>query len=343
MLDFQHWPASSDFLDQLKNIYPSTKEVASTPFRVLEKAGTLTLRKYSAENPHKLPILLLPSVINRYFVLDLLPEKSLIRSYLQNGHDVYMIDWGVPHSHEQYLSFENLLNVYVDFLLAKVFQEAGGEKLHIVGHCLGGTIGLLLANLNPDRFASLSLLTAPVNFSDDDKLSRWARYPDFDLEAFIEAYGNVPWFLLQSSFIALRPTQLLSKTRHYLAKSKDNRFLRNFWAMESWSNDNVNLRAKCFYLLLKELYRENALSEGRIILQGRRIDLSQLTLPIFTLIADHDHIVSKNSHLRLEMVPLVENFETVVVEGGHVGALIGGRSQKFLWPKMIEWMDDCGK
>lgn len=343
MLDFQHWPASSDFLDQLKNIYPSINEVASTPFRVLETAGSLTLRKYSADSASKLPILLLPSVINRSFVLDLLPEKSLIKSYLQNGHDVYMIDWGVPHSHEQYLSFENLLSIYVDFLLTKVFQDSEEQKLHIVGHCLGGTIGLVLANINPDRFASISLLTAPVNFSDDDKLSRWARHPEFDLEAFIEAYGNVPWFLLQSSFIALKPTQLLSKARQYLTKSKDNRFLRNFWAMESWSNDNVNLRARCFYLLLKDLYRENALSAGRVSLQGRRIDLSQLTLPIFTLIADHDHIVAKNSHLRSEMVPLVKKFEKVVVEGGHVGALLGGRSQKVLWPKMIEWMDNCEK
>lgn len=343
MLDFQHWPASSDFLDQLKKIYPSAEEVASTPFRVLEQAGALTLRKYSAENPQKLPILLLPSVINRSFVLDLLPEKSLIKSYLQNGHDVYLIDWGVPQSYEQYLSFENLLSVYVDFLLAKVFQESGGKKLHIVGHCLGGTIGLLLANLKPDSFVSLSLLTAPVDFADDDKLSRWARHPEFDLEAFIEAYGNVPWFLLQSSFIALKPTQLLSKTRQYLTKARDNKFLRNFWAMEAWSNDNVNLRAKCFYSLLKDLYRANALSEGKVFLQGKRIDLSQLTLPIFTLIADHDHIVAKKSHLRSEMVPLVKNFEAVVVDGGHVGALIGGRSQKVLWPKMIEWMDGCEK
>lgn len=343
MFDFQHWPESSNFLNYLKNVNPSTGDVASTPFTVLEQAGTLTLRKYSSDNSSKLPILILPSVINRSFVLDLLPEKSLVRYYIQNGHDVYMLDWGVPESHEQYLSFESLLNVYVDFLLNKAYQDCQGQRFHIVGHCLGGTIGLLLASLSPDRFASLSLITAPVNFSDNDKLSCWARHSEFDLSAFIEAYGNVPWLLLQSSFIALKPTQILSKARQYFSKSNDTRFLRNFWAMEAWSNDNVNLRARCFDLLLKDFYRSNALVKGNMVLRGQKIDLSQLTLPIFNLIANHDHIVSQDSHLRSEMVPRVKNFSVVTAEGGHVGALIGGRSQKVLWPKMIEWMESCEK
>lgn len=342
MVDFQHWPEATGFLDYLKKTQSSMKDIASTPFEVLERAGTLQLRKYkAAEGKVGQPILILPSVINRSFILDLLPEKSLIRNFLSQGHDVYLIDWGVPQSHEQNLSFETLLTLYVEFLLKRIEVDCGGKKLHIVGHCLGGTIGLILANLMPERFRSLSMITAPVSFLENDKLSSWARHPDFDLPAFTDAYGNVPWFILQSAFIALKPTQVISKCRQFLSKSKDPRYLRNFWAMESWSNDNVNLRRGCFQILLEELYRKNALEYGLMHLRGKRIDLQHHALPTFVLIAPHDHIVPVTSHLRGEMVPRVQNFEMLHAEGGHVGALLSGRSQKVVWPKLNEWIKNC--
>jgi polyhydroxyalkanoate synthase len=341
MMDFQHWPEATGFLDYLKKTQPSMSDIASTPFEVLETAGSLQLRKYKAQDSQAHPVLILPSVINRAFVLDLLPEKSLIQNFLSHGHDVYLIDWGVPQGHEQNLSFENLLTLYVDFFLKSIEVDSGGRKLHVLGHCLGGTIGLILANLQPDRFLSLSLITAPVSFLEDNKLASWARHPDFDLPAFTEAYGNVPWFMLQSAFIALKPSQVLSKCRQFLGKSKDARYLRNFWAMEAWSNDNVNLRGGCFTVLLRDLYGKNALQEGTLTIQGQKVDLCQHELPTFVLLAPHDHIVSPTSHLTAEMVPQVKNFEVVHAEGGHVGALLSGRSQKVVWPKLTEWIKNC--
>lgn len=342
MIDFQHWPETSGFLQFLKRTEPSLNDIASTPFEVLDEVGAISLRKYQSNaKDHRWPVLILPSIINRPFVLDLLPEKSFVLNLLKNGHDVYMVDWGIPQSHEQHLSFERLMTLHLEYLLEKVEIDCGGEKVHLMGHCLGGTIGLMASLLNPDRFASLTLITTPVRFSDNDKLSLWARCPDFDLQAFTEAYGNVPWFLLQSTFLALKPNQVFQKYRQLMVKLKDPKFVRNFWAMESWANDNVDLRGECFKVLLGELYQKNALEKGSMKIGKKTLDLRQHQLPTFVLIADADHIVSPLSHLTAEMVPKVKDLKVVNSEGGHVGALIGGRSVKTIWPQLNNWMRTC--
>lgn len=341
-MDFQHWPETSGFLDYLKKTEPTFKDVGSTPFEVLDRAGSLALRKYSAIGTKKgSPVLLLPSIINRSFVLDLLPEKSFVRNFLLHGRDVYMIDWGVPQRHEQHLSLETLMTLYLDYLLKRVEQDCDGQKLHLMGHCLGGTLALMISNIMPERFLSLTMITAPVSFQNNDKLSLWARSPDFDLTAFIEAYGNVPWFLMQSAFLALKPTQITSKLRQYSLKIKDSKFLRNFWAMEAWSNDNVNVRGDCFKVLLSELYRKNLLAQNLMKIGDKFIDLRQQVTPTFVLIAGADHIVPETSHLSTKMIPLVKNFVSATADGGHVGALIGGRSQKLVWPRLTEWIKTC--
>lgn len=345
MLDYQHWPESSGILDYLKKMESSFRDIGSTPFEVLEQAGSLTLRKYQSvvqgPVPARNPILILPSLINRSFVLDLLPEKSVIGHFLRQGHDVYLVDWGVPLSHERHLSFESLLTVYFDFFLKRIELDAPGCSLHLVGHCLGGTLGLIVANLWPERFLSLTLITAPVRFRENDKLSLWCRSPDFDLEAFVEAYGNIPWVLLQSTFIALKPTQIVSKFRHLLARSRDQKFLRNFWAMEAWSNDNIDFRGECFKTLLEGFYKANSLEESLFEIEGRKIDLRTHELPTFVLVAKSDHIVPAGSHLIPEMVPRVQNFTSMSADGGHIGALLGGSAQKVVWPELNKWMRNC--
>lgn len=341
MLDFQHWPEATGFLDYLKKTRHEVADVGSTPYEALERAGSMELRKYPSASSSRLPLLILPSVINRSFVLDLLPEKSLVRHFMAQGHDVYLIDWGIPQSHEQHLSFENLITLYVDLFLKRIELDSDASKLHLLGHCLGGTMGLILSNLYPQKFASLSMLTAPVSFTEHDKLSTWARHPEFDVRAFLDAYGNVPWVLLQTAFIGLKPTQLLSKGRQFMAKAKDPRFLRNFWALESWSNDNVNLRGGCYQMLLQDLYKDNLLQKNQMRIRKTPIDLQKHQLPTLVLVADHDHIVPTASHLTPQMTPQVQNFEVFNVEGGHVGALLGGQAQKAVWPKITAWMRNC--
>ena len=348
MIDFQHWPEATGLLPFLKKQSSRFEEVGCTPFEVLEEAGSLQLRKYQAPPNSKIngeakknPVLIIPSFINRSFILDLLPEKSFVRHFLNEGHDVYLIDWGIPKSHEQNLSLEALLCTYLEFLYRKAQLDCGGQKVHLVGHCIGGTIALISAILSANYFLSLTLLTAPVDFVDDDKLSRWVREPNFDNEAFVNAYGNIPWPLMQLTFLSLKPTQLWSRGLQFAKKYNDKSFMRNFTAMESWINDNVNLRSHLFLTIMIDLYQKNSIASGEMNIAGKLVDLSKTKIPVFVLISEEDHIVPASSHLKHEIVPKVQNFKVVSAPGGHVGALIGGRSQKTIWPSLTNWMGIC--
>ena len=338
-MDLLSLTRSTGLLDYFQRTKEGFEEIGATPFRVLERAGSLSLREYlSPVEKKRKPILILPSFINRSFVLDLLPEKSFVKYFLDQGHDVYMIDWGVPEVHEQWMTLEELLAGYLDLFLKKIELQRPGESLHLVGHCLGGTLSLILASQYSEKFLSLTLITTPVQFTDDDKLSLWARSPRFDVESFVEAHGNVPWVLLQSTFLALRPTQGFSKIRSLFKKRKDKDFLRNFIAMETWSNDNVDLRGLCFKSLLLDFYRDNKLAEGKLKIHGKSVDLSQLQIPTFVLIAKNDHIVSAGSHLQPKHMSALSQIKIVEAEGGHIGALLGGASRKSIWPQMRDWM-----
>jgi polyhydroxyalkanoate synthase len=340
MIDFQHWPESTGLLSFLKSNFSDFREIGSSPFEVLEEAGSIQLRKYLAsESIHEnKPVLIIPSFINRSFILDLLPEKSFIRHFLDRGHDVYLIDWGVPKGHEKHLTLEALLTVHLNFLIQKIHQDCGGAKVHLIGHCIGGTLSFILSALMHEYFLSLTLLTAPVQFKEKDKLSLWASEPQFDAPAFVEAYGNIPWAITQATFLSLKPLQLWARTQHLLKKVKDKKNFKNTLAMEIWINDNVNLRGQLFKFIIEDLNKNDSIALEKFAIGNRTVDLKKFRLPIFVLASEEDHIVPIANHLRAELVPSAADFQFKSAEGGHVGALISSRSQKTLWPAMTEWM-----
>jgi polyhydroxyalkanoate synthase len=340
MLDFQHWPETSAALDRWSKISPWPVEVGATPFEVIETMGSMSLRFYSppATGVSRDPVFIVPSFINRPFILDLMPDKSLIGSFLDRGHHVYLFDWGVPHRHESNLRFDEIVSLYLDLALKKVSAHSGAERVHLVGHCLGGTVATVMASLNQDCFHSLTLLTTPVEFSGDQKLGNWVRNPNFDVDAFYEAYGNAPWPMLQSLFVSLKPMQMQHKYRHLLKKLGDKKFVRNFLAMELWSNDNIDMRGDSFRFVIQDLYKANKLAKGELSIGQKKIELHRLHLPILVVSASQDHIVPDEALLKASDVPHSRQFLHVVAEGGHVAAILSAKAKSGLWPRIGEWI-----
>lgn len=305
---------------------------------LIAEAGSIQLLKFtSTKKKSVLPVLFIPSFINRHYVLDLLPEKSLLQHYLQSGFDVYLLNWGEPEEEDQWLSFETFFEVHFDYLAAKLFQDAQAQRFHVVGQCLGGQMGLLYSLLQPGRVASLSLVTTPIDFDQGGKLTDWARHQVLDLPKFIEARGNTPWPWMQLGFLGMRPVQLLTKYKKLFDRRHDLHFKRNFLALETWSFDNINVRGQFFLSLIQEFYQKNAWLKEGFELRGQFLKVADLKVPVAILNAEDDHIVPLSSTLRPGQVPLVKNFKKWNCRGGHIGALIGSYSQQTVWPQWIKW------
>lgn len=332
-------------LKRLKNLAMVVKRekarVGQTPAHVVHAENKWRLLRYVAREQglaHDTPILLIPSLINRHYVLDLMPGKSFAEYLVAQGHDVFIIDWGTPGDEDRYLTFDTITDDYIGRAVRKAAKFSPDEKVHVLGYCLGGTLATIHAAHRPEHIASLLPLAAPISFADRrGLLGAWTNTKNFDLDVLVEATGNVPWQLLQSSFHLLRPTMNLSKATHFVDQAWDDQFLDGFFAIETWSNDNVSFPGACYKRYIQELYRDDLLMKGEFTLHGKRVDLSRITCPVLAITFIHDHIVPLSNAAPLMDVIASKDSTLVKMSGGHVGAVVSRKASTKLWPQISEW------
>lgn len=281
------------------------------------------------------PVLLVPSLINRHYVLDLRPGRSFAEFLVEHGHDVYMIDWGTPGDEDRHLEWDDIVDRYLGRAIRLAARPAG--RVHLMGYCLGGTLAAVHAAARPERVASLMLVAAPIDFHQGGLLARWTSTPSFDLDALAEAFGNVPWPLMQASFHMLRPTLNLSKLVSVLDRAWDDEFLDHFAALERWGNDNVSFPGRAYRRYVQELYRENRLAAGSFTMSGLPARLDAIRQPVAVVSFAHDHIVPEQSATAaLDLVSSADR-TLVRVSGGHVGAMVSRKARSGLWGQLSAW------
>lgn len=321
-----------------------TTRVGTTPRDVVFQKHTMRLLHYRRETPplYDEPVLFCYALINRPYILDLQPGKSVIERYLEHGFDVYMIDWGVPSAADRSLTLEtyvcDLLRSAVEFIL----DRRGLEKLHLVGYCMGGTLATLFTALRPHTVKTLTLLATPIDFSGRESLLNvWAAREHFDVDAFIDTHGNCPAWFLQACFLSTKPVQnVLEKNLAFFEQLDEPRFLTSFFAMERWINDNIPVAGETFREFVKKLYQANELVRGELRLGERPVELGRITCPVLVLTAKNDHLVPPPSTEGILPHLGSRDVRSLAVDAGHVGLVVGGKAHKVLWPAAAHWLSE---
>ena len=314
--------------------------VGATPADVVLVENKLRLLRYRPLPrgvAYRTPILLIPSLINRHYILDLMPGKSFAEYLVGAGHDVWVVDWGTPGDEDRYLELDDICGTLLARAVRTVARTSARGQVHLLGYCMGGLFAAMHAALEPGQVASLCNLATPVRFSGTDPLGQWSSSPQFDLDALVDATGNVPWQLLQGAFGMLRPTLGLAKTVNLIDRAWNDRFLDGFLAMETWANDNVSLPGAFFRRYIGELYRDDALAAGRMTIHGRRVCLGDIQCPTLAVVFEHDTIAPWQDCACL--VDLVESEDSDVwkLPGSHVGGVVSRPASKGLWPALSGW------
>jgi polyhydroxyalkanoate synthase len=317
---------------------PDVGQTAADVVHEENKWRLLRFRRHPEGEQYKTPLLLVPSLINRWYVLDLMPGKSLVEYLVGRGHDVFIIDWGTPGDEDRYLDFDTICDQYIGRAVRRAARLAGTPGVHVLGYCLGGTLATMYAARRPEHVTSLIALAAPVRFDPEGLLAVWTRSPQFDLDGLIDACGNVPWPLMQAAFQMLRPTLTLSKAQHMVDRAWDDEFLDGFFALERWGNDNVSFPGECYRRYITELYREDRLIRGTFALSGRVIKLEDIKAPTLTIAFHHDNIVPLSSAVALHERVSSEDKQLMQLNGGHVGAVVSRKASGGLWPGISAWM-----
>jgi polyhydroxyalkanoate synthase subunit PhaC len=316
--------------------------IAPTPAWCIATIGAARLLRYESVPgvPPRDPILLCPSLINRLYILDLKADISTVQQLRNDGHAVYGIDWGNPGPAEHGVGFEGF-TLRLRSLLQRACEDAGVGKMHVLGHCLGGTLATALAAVDDAHMQSLINLTVPLHFGDDSMLSKWIRAPFFDAQLVVDVVGHVPPWLTQPAFQVLKPMGQASKVLRLLQSLDKPQFLEFFRCLETWINDNVSIPDAFFVDLNERLYRKNDLAGGRLTMPSiaaAPVHFENVRIPVMTIAAQEDHIVPVASavppHARF---PHAGN-RLEVLPGGHIGAVVGGLARKRLWPALLEFM-----
>ncbi|HEY8041715.1 MAG TPA: alpha/beta fold hydrolase [Polyangiaceae bacterium] len=309
--------------------------VGTTPADVVHSENKWRLLRYRRREPARFrtPVLFVPSLINRHYVLDLLPGKSFAEWLVARGHDVYCIDWGTPADEDRYLTFDDVC----DRTIGRALRKTGAERAHVLGYCMGGTLAAIHASAHSERFASLVALAAPVRFMNAGLLGVWTQSATFEPRALVDALGNVPWQLLQSSFHMLRPTLNLAKMVQLVDRAYDDEFLDGFLALETWGNDNVSFPGEVWRTWVEELYRGDAFAAGTFALAGKPARIEGITCPLLSVTFEHDSIVPKESAADLHERAGSLDKQALHLAGGHVGAVVSRGAARRLWPVLSEF------
>lgn len=319
-------------------------KVATTPHDVVYEEDSLKLLRY--RNEHSIdfaePVLVCFALVNRPYILDLQPDRSVVRQLLKRGFDVYLIDWGIPTAADRTLRLQDYVCGFLKNVVEFVCRHTNSPKLNLLGYCMGGTMSTMYTALYPEQVRNLILMAAPIDFSGDEGLlNLWTREEYFDVDGLVDAFGNCPGSFLQTSFQMMKPVQnYVEKYLGFLEKMDDEAYLENYFAMERWSNDNIPVAGETFREFVRYLYQRNQLVKGEVRLRDQVVNLRNIACPLLTLVAEHDHLVPASSTLAIKNFVSSQFVHGFSVNAGHVGLAVSSKAHGHLWPDAAMWIAD---
>lgn len=285
------------------------------------------------------PLLVCFALVNRPTVLDLQPDRSLIRVLLESRRDVYLIDWGDPDPADRVLGLDDYVERYLGGCVRHLLRAHRVEAVDLLGVCQGGTLALCYAALHPQQIAQLITLTTPVDFqTGDDLLSKWVRA--VDIESVTRA-GNVPGALLNGLFLALRPfSQGPLRYLKWLEQPPQPAALTQFARLQRWIYDNPDQPATAFRQFVQWMYQENRLVRGTLELAGQRVQLARIVQPLLNLYALRDHIVPPEASIALAQHISSQDYLAHGIDAGHIGLYASQRSFSELALLVGSWLQE---
>lgn len=283
------------------------------------------------------PVLICYAQVNRPYVLDLEPQRSLVRGLLARGLTVYLIDWGYPDAADSATPLAEYLEGHLGGCVGHVLSAEGVSAIDLIGVCQGGTFSLCFTALHPRPIANLVLMVAPVDFrTSQDLLSRWARGLDPRL---IRRAGNMPGAALNAAFLALAPFRLLhGKYARLLASGPSPSELERFLRLERWIFDSPDQPAAAFAQFLQWFYQENRLLDGRLVLRGIRVRLERIRQPVLNVYAARDRIVPPAASRALRGRLGSREYAELRVASGHIGVFVGRDAARDVPQAVSRWL-----
>ncbi len=324
--------------ETLKNI--EEVDVAQTPKEQVWQEDKVKMFRYVRDTAPKckIPVLVSFAIMNRHDVLDLQPDRSLMKKLLDEGLDIYIMDWGYPTRADMYLTMEDYILGYLGNAIDFIRKKHKMDKIHKMGICQGGLFSMIYAAIHPEKLKTLTTYVAPFDFRDANcnMLYKWAK--NLDVDTMVDSSGIISANLLNNAFSMLKPSMEVAKYFGVMDMFDDQDKLLNFLRMEKWKADCPDLSGEMYRKYIKDLFRDNKLINGNFELGGKRVDLKNMTVPFLNVYATEDNIIPNESTIAVMDKIGSKDKQVYAFPGGHIGVFVGAKSQKELAPAVAKWV-----
>lgn len=331
-------------MDHLINLTADRIRTGELEKTVVLEIGKMKLYRYTplAEEAEmaETPMLITYALVNKQYMMDLQPDRSVIKSFLEKGIDTYIIDWGYPAKEDMYLTLEDHIEWYMDECVDYILNASGKPQITLLGVCQGGTFSAIYTALHQDKIKNFVSMVTPIDFSiDDGLLFKWSRH--FSIDKMVDAYGNVPADLMNAAFVLLKPFELLiDKYVGFGAGMSDPAYLENFMRTENWIFDSPDQEGETIRQFVNDFYVDNKLIKGEFTLGGKAVRLENITCPLLVICAKYDHLVPPSATKPLLDAVGSTDKEFHMFDVGHVGIYISPNSKNEIAPIIGDWIVD---
>ncbi len=295
------------------------------------------------------PVLIAYALVGRYQMIDLEADRSFVRKLLDQGLDVYMVDWGHPTRAHRWLTIDDYVSGYLDDCIDVVRQHHGIDRINLLGICQGGVFTTCYAALFPHKIKNLVLTVTPIDFHADalspeagaGYMNLWTRsLTPGDIDLLVDTLGMAPGALVGFAFLMMNPVSNVTKYTTELVEILDDEAkLLNFLRMERWIADRPGHPGEVMRQWFKDLYQANKLVNNELELGGRKVELSHITMPVLNVYADGDVVIPTACSRGVGKHFGTADYSELAVPGGHIGTFVGGKAQKVLAPSIAQWLE----
>ena len=275
------------------------ENMAITPGKVVWRNDLIELIQYAptTEKVYKRPLLIVPPWINKFYILDLNPEKSFIKWCVDQGLTVFVVSWVNPDGRHRDKGFDAYMREGIFDSLKAIETITGERQVSTIGYCVGGTLMAVtlayMAAIGDDRIASTTFFTTQVDFTEPGELKVFTDANTIrNVEADMAQTGYLDGSRMANAFNMLRPTDLIWSyvVNNYIKGQAPMAF-----DLLTWNSDSTRMTAANHSFYLRECYLKNSLAKGEMAVDGVKLDVGKVTIPIYDLAAREDHIAPAKS------------------------------------------------
>ena len=317
---------------------------------------------------YKTPLLMVYAPINRYHILDLTPEMSIVNQFVSTGFDVFLLDWGEQKNNRSTIA--DYIN-YIDEYIQEIKKITNSDKVSLFGYSWGGILSVMYSSLdNNNSIKNLIVQSSQIDFDKDKTtIAEWMR--SFPAEKFVEEFGEMHGHIIDLAFLMRNPLKHgFDNVKFALdMQNKKNRgdesinidpnasflkFIQDLFRISIWLNNTPDIQGELFGEFAKKMYQQNLLIKGQISVHenasrnenestrvsSKTVDLKKITIPVLNIVATQDDLVQPESCIPLNDIISSTDKKLIQFPSSHVELCISSNSHNNLWPQVAKWLQE---